>query len=70
MYPDIAQLTSMAHSTMYRDCANASAAGEGAELHKSFRIFLRQSLQNLLALFKDFPGLLGPKMTVCATPDR
>lgn len=46
------------------DCANASASGEGADLHKSFRIFLRQSLQNLLCLFKDFPGLLGPKMTL------
>eukprot|EP01087_Luapelamoeba_hula_P014697 TRINITY_DN4352_c0_g1_i1.p1 TRINITY_DN4352_c0_g1~~TRINITY_DN4352_c0_g1_i1.p1 ORF type:complete len:922 (+),score=120.84 TRINITY_DN4352_c0_g1_i1:139-2904(+) len=46
------------------DAANSSALGDGAGLHHSYRIFLRQSLSSLLMLFKDFPGLLGPKITL------
>ncbi len=49
---------------MTSDGLQASATGSGLAEHRSSRVYLRQSLRSLLALFKDFPGLLGPKAIV------
>ncbi|KAL6050935.1 hypothetical protein QOT17_019527 [Balamuthia mandrillaris] len=46
------------------EAANAAAVGYGAQNHRSMRIYLRQSLKRLYSLFKDFPGLMGPKAFV------
>ncbi len=52
---------------MLSDGLQASATGSGLAEHRSSRVYLRQSLRSLLALFKDFPGLLGPKAIVISS---
>jgi len=46
------------------DGLHASTSGQGLLERRNSRIYLRQSLRSLVALFKDFPGLLGPKAII------
>eukprot|EP00742_Colponemidia_sp_Colp-10_P004185 GILJ01004464.1.p1 GENE.GILJ01004464.1~~GILJ01004464.1.p1 ORF type:complete len:1153 (-),score=184.26 GILJ01004464.1:147-3605(-) len=54
------------HKKLLSEAANAAVAQSG-KLHRERRTYLRLELENLITLFDECPGLLGPKIQVVYT---